>query len=209
MNKAIHQKGEGEPLRPLSELSLEELWELFPIRLERHQACWKEWYQKEEALLRQTLLPYQAVRISHIGSTAVPGIWAKPIVDILVEITRAYDFGMIQNKLSAAGYLCLAQSGERMSCNTGYTPNGFASQVFHLHLRREGDHDELYFRDYLRTHPDDAAAYERLKLSLWKQYEHDRDGYTEAKTAFVEAYTRKAKWIKQGLLLNCSIIGER
>ena len=55
------------------------------------------------------------------------------------------------------------------------------------------DNDELYFLDYLNAHPEVAKEYEKLKLSLWKQYEHNRDGYTESKTAFVKEYTQKAK----------------
>ena len=52
---------------------------------------------------------------------------------------------------------------------------------------------EILFRDYLRTHPDDAKAYEALKLSMWKPYEHNRDGYTNAKTDFVQAILDKAR----------------
>ena len=66
-------------------------------------------------------------------------------------------------------------------------------KVFHLHLRTPGDHDELFFRDYLLEHPEIAKDYEKLKLSLWKTYEFDRDGYTERKTAFVQIITQKAK----------------
>lgn len=62
---------------------------------------------------------------------------------------------------------------------------GFAERVFHVHLRFMGDNDEIAFRDYLNGHPDTAREYEQLKLSLWKDYEHDRDGYTEAKTEFI------------------------
>lgn len=54
-------------------------------------------------------------------------------------------------------------------------------------------HDELYFRDYLNGHPALAEEYEKLKLSLWKKYEHDRDAYTDAKSAFVKKYTDLAK----------------
>ena len=80
-----------------------------------------------------------------------------------------------------------------MSFNKGYTERGFADRVFHLHLRRQGDHDELYFRDYLQEFPEVAKAYEALKLSLWKPYEHDRDGYTQCKGDFVQQATRRAK----------------
>jgi GrpB-like predicted nucleotidyltransferase (UPF0157 family) len=87
----------------------------------------------------------------------------------------------------------MAQSKERMDFNKGYTEHGFAERVFHLHLRNFGDHDELYFRDYLNDHHDVAKEYENLKLSLWKQYEYNRDGYTQMKTNFVRKYTQIAK----------------
>jgi len=60
-------------------------------------------------------------------------------------------------------------------------------------LRYAGDNDELYFRDYLIEFPDMAKEYEKLKISLWKKYEHNRDAYTNAKTEFVKKYTEKAK----------------
>ena len=71
--------------------------------------------------------------------------------------------------------------------------DGFAEQVFHLHLRYAGNNNELYFRDYLNEHPQAAKEYEELKLRLWKEYEHNRDGYTEAKAEFVKRYTDQAK----------------
>lgn len=79
-----------------------------------------------------------------------------------------------------------------MKFNKGYAEDGFAKRVFHLHLRVTGDHDDLYFRDYLNDQPDIAKKYENLKLSLWKQYEFDRDGYTSMKTDFVHKYTQIA-----------------
>lgn len=51
----------------------------------------------------------------------------------------------------------------------------------------------MYFRDYLIEHPDVASKYEKMKLKLWKEYEHNRDGYTNAKTEFVQKYTEKAR----------------
>lgn len=80
-----------------------------------------------------------------------------------------------------------------MSFNKGYTEDGFAEKVFHLHLRYLGDNDELYFRDYMLDNSIEAKQYEALKLSLWKKYEHDRDGYTNAKSEFILKYTDKAK----------------
>lgn len=177
----------------LEEMSLEELWQLFPIFLKEHQAEWKDWYEEERLQLLSFLSANQLVRISHIGSTSVETIWAKPIVDILLEIPKETDMAVTRDLLLQNGYLLMSESQGRMSFNKGYTPSGFAERVFHLHLRYEGDHDELYFRDYLQEHPAVAEDYEKLKLSLWKQYEHNRDAYTEAKTDFIKNYTEKAK----------------
>ena len=177
----------------LEEMSLEELWQLFPIFLREHQDEWKDWYEEERLRLLSFLPEHQIVRLSHIGSTSVKTIWAKPIVDILLEIPKETDMTVMKDLLLQNGYLLMSESQGRMSFNKGYTLSGFAERVFHLHLRYEGDHDELYFRDYLQEHPTIAKDYEKLKLSLWKQYEHNRDAYTEAKTDFIKNYTEEAK----------------
>ena len=135
----------------------------------------------------------QAARIEHIGSTAISSIWAKPIIDILVEVPKGCDLAGIKDLLIKNGYTCMSHSAGRYSFNKGYTENGFAEKVFHLHLRCVGDNDELYFRDYLVEHPDAAREYEKMKLTLWKKFEHNRDGYTHAKTGFVQKYTGEAK----------------
>lgn len=179
--------------KKLSEMSLEELWELFPIFLTEHQDCWKDWFDEESKSLESLLLKNQIVRISHIGSTAVDTIWAKPIIDILLEIPKESNMEEMKEKLVYNGYICMNQSEDRMSFNKGYTENGFAEKVFHLHLRYIGDNDELYFRDYLIDNPDIAREYEKMKLGLWKKYKYNRDEYTNAKSAFVFKYTEEAK----------------
>ena len=177
--------------KKLSDMSLDELWQLFPIILTEHQPSWSECY-KEEADMLSNVLP-QNIRISHIGSTSVKKIWAKPIIDILVEIPLNDDMNDIKDILSKSGWLCMSQSESRISFNKGYTENGFAERVFHLHLRYAGDNDELYFRDYLNQHIDAAKEYEKLKLDLWKRFEYDRDGYTNEKSDFIKKYTDIAK----------------
>ena len=177
--------------KKLSEMTLEELWQLFPIYLAEHQACWQEWYREEEYLLKNAFSSGE--RISHIGSTAIPYIWAKPIIDILVEIPRESNLYDYKDLIINNGYICMSQSENGLSFNKGYTEKGYAERVFHLHLRYVGDNNELYFRDYLIEQPDVAKEYEELKLRLWKKYEHNRDAYTNAKTEFIKEYTRKAR----------------
>lgn len=179
----------------LSEMSLEELWKLFPIFLTEHKDCWKKWFDEESERLESLLPQKEIVRISHIGSTAVDTIWAKPIIDILVEISRECNMEEINEILTCNGYICMNQKQDRMSFNRGYTEKGFAEKVYHLHLRYEGDNDELYFRDYLIEYPDMAKEYEKMKLDLWNKYEYNRDGYTNAKEELVIRYTEAAKQI--------------
>lgn len=182
--------------KALSEMTLEELWELFPIILTGYRDCWADWYAGEAAILRGLLGP--GPELNHIGSTAIKGIWAKPIIDVLIEVPDMDSLCAAKEALKAAGYICMSDSGERVDFNKGYTPEGFAERVFHLHLRLAGDHDELYFRDYLNACPEVAKEYEKLKLGIWKQYEHDRDGYTRQKTDFVAEHTARAKELLAG-----------
>ena len=182
--------------KPLSEMSLEELWALFPVMLKDHNPAYVKWYLSEKENLLACLKDCGVARISHIGSTAVPGLAAKPIVDILLEVHKNCDPAEIKNRLIHAGWLLMASSYQpelRLAFNKGYTPDGFAEKVYHLHVRCSSDWDELYFRDYLLLHKDAADAYGELKKRLWKQYEHNRDGYTEAKTEFVRKYTALAR----------------
>ncbi|WP_304507929.1 GrpB family protein [Anaerotignum sp.] len=179
--------------KSLSEMSLQELWRLFPIFLTEHQEQWEDWFKEEAAFLHKILANEQGIRIGHVGSTAISAIWAKPIVDILVEVPVSCDMDEVKRILIQKGYICMSESESRISFNKGYTEDGFAEKVYHLHLRYVGDNHELYFRDFLNENPVTAKEYETLKLCLWKRYEHDRDGYTKAKTEFVLAYTQRAK----------------
>lgn len=178
--------------KQLSEMSLEELWNLFPIFLVPHKERWKKQYEEMETMLRETFSQHD-IRISHIGSTAIDNIYAKDIVDILMEVDNSTDLRDIAREAENIGFIRMSERKKRISLNYGYTPDGFADKVYHLHLRYKGDNDEIYFRDYLNTHPDIAAEYEKLKLELWKKFEHDRNTYTEAKTSFIKKWTVKAK----------------
>lgn len=178
-------------MKKLSEMTLEELWKLFPIQLvEPDTKNWNRIFQDEKYML-VSLLPFQ-IKIHHIGSTAIKGIWAKPIVDILIE-AHAADFKNIKSILSSNGYICMAESIKTLDFNKGYTSAGFADKVFHIHIKMHGKNDELYFRDYLNSYPKVAKEYESLKLNLWKQYEFNRDEYTHQKTEFIIKYTQLSK----------------
>ena len=179
--------------KDLSEMTLEELWELFPIFLVEHDDRWEVYYDEIEKELTGLLSDQHVVRISHIGSTAVQEIWAKNIVDVMVEIPENKSMKEVARILEQNGFTIMSAEANRISLNKGYTENGFADKVYHIHLRYAGDNDELFFRDYLNDHTDLAKEYEALKLRLWKQYEHNRDAYTNAKTDFITKWTAEAQ----------------
>ena len=149
--------------------------------------------RKDSFLLQTALADVKVARISHIGSTAVDGIMSKNTVDILVEIGQEEDMSRAAERIVGCGYLETSRAERRMSFNKGYTKYGYATKVFHLHLRFEGDNDELYFRDRLIDRPELAKEYEKLKIDLAQKFKYDRDAYTDAKSRFVRAVTEEAR----------------
>lgn len=198
MNLQLQAVKETEMRKELSELSLKELWELFPIFLVAHNDKWNVFYDEMESFLKIILSECSIERISHIGSTAISGIWAKDIVDILIEVSKDSDIQNTAKIIEKNGFICMSAESDRISFNRGYTKDGFADKVFHVHLRYVGDNDELYFRDYLNEYPHIAKEYETMKLQLWQLFEHNRDAYTNAKSEFIRKWTSEAKRIYAG-----------
>jgi GrpB-like predicted nucleotidyltransferase (UPF0157 family)/deoxyadenosine/deoxycytidine kinase len=188
-------------------LETDEEWQarIYPVILSEYNPAWQKWYTEEKAILTRLISAENIYRISHIGSTAVPGLMAKPTVDIILEINETTDLDELTAALSSPEYICL--SGARLTMPTppphmafikGYLSNGFAEKVYHIHVRYPNDNDtqdKLLFRDYLITQPEAVTEYAELKRKLFKDYEHDRDGYTEAKGAFIKEIIGKARGI--------------
>lgn len=175
----------------LEDLSLEELWELFPINFTDYHESFKRTYLDEENILKSLIGNY-IKRISHIGSTSIKKIKTKPIVDILIEI----DFNnkdIVQEILLNNSYVLMSEASDRISFNKGYTINGYADNVFHIHIKTMGDCDELYFRDYLNDNLQKTKEYEKLKLELYDKYKPNRDLYTDGKKEFVAEIVSIAK----------------
>ena len=182
-------------MKPLSEMTLEELWQLFPIILSSHNPDWKNYYEEEKALLEKAF-GNLLVRIEHIGSTAVEGLIAKPTVDILLEADPSAPLETVRRTAERCGYTVMSEKNVpeyRLDLCKGYTPQGVADKVFHLHIRHPGDWDEIVFRDYLRQNPVKVREYARLKTELQKRFEHNRDAYTEAKGDFIRACVKEAR----------------
>ncbi len=181
--------------KPLSQMTNEELWRLFPVILKEYNVDYPAWFAGEAADLGK-LLPVAPGELHHIGSTAVPGLAAKPTVDLLLEVRPETNLTELAQTLTAAGWIACPRPDQPppgIMFLKGYTPDGFAEKVFHLHLRYGSDHDEIYFRDYLLAHPEVARQYAELKRELQQKYEFDRDAYTANKSDFVRQYTRLAR----------------
>ena len=131
----------------LEDMSLEKLWELFPITFVDNTDNFKDIYLDEEKILKFLLGNY-IIRISHIGSTSITNIKTKPIIDILIEINFD-NKDIVKDILLNNAYILMSESFDKISLNKGYTINGYADKVFHIHIKKYGDCDELYFRDYL------------------------------------------------------------
>jgi GrpB-like predicted nucleotidyltransferase (UPF0157 family) len=151
---------------------------------------------KEEKARILAAIGHLGVVIEHIGSTAVIGLGAKPIVDIMVGLNCLSDAQLCFEPLGNLGYRYQPEHEvtlpERRFFGKGEPPG---EQHYHLHMVEKGGEfwkRHLAFRDYLRTHPETSRQYCELKKKLASEYGSDREGYTEAKTAFIESVVANA-----------------
>lgn len=167
-------------------------WRDEPVRLVSHDPAWATRFREEADLLQATIGRWITGGIHHIGSTAVPGLDAKPIIDIAVGVDSLEATRPCIDLLSKIEYVYSPYRREVMHWFCKPDP---ARRTHHLHLIPTGSarfEDEIVFRDYLRTNPARAAEYGELKRQLAAEHTEDRDGYTAAKAAFVESVTAEA-----------------
>lgn len=176
----------------ISENEAERLGRLYPIILTEYNPIYPEIYLKEREFLLG-VFGDAVLRISHIGSTAVPSLISKPTIDILLEIKKDTNLTAITERLTNIGYIVNTPPMDIITYIKGYGETGFEGQVYHIHVREFADHDAFYFRDYLIAHSDTANEYGELKQILLTQFEHDRDGYTAAKGEFIGRITALAR----------------
>jgi GrpB-like predicted nucleotidyltransferase (UPF0157 family) len=161
---------------------------------------WPALFEQERDHLLACLPNDLVKRIEHFGSTAVPGLAAKPIVDMLVEVADLEQTkSRIAPLLEARGYdyFWRPSSGDDTPPFYAWFIKRDASggRTHHIHMvEAHFEHwDRLFFRDYLIRHPDVARDYAELKLRLSERHGQDRVAYTEAKSDFIVAITAKAK----------------
>jgi GrpB-like predicted nucleotidyltransferase (UPF0157 family) len=163
------------------------------VELSPHDPNWARLYQEEASKLAD-ILSYEIIAIHHMGSTAILGIFAKPIIDILVVVTEIDRIDGYNHQMATLGYTPRGEHGipgrRYFSKDTQYT------RTYHFHIYQAGNPEidrHLKFRDHLIFHSDDAQAYSQLKIDLAKIFPEDVDQYTEAKSVFIRRIDEKIK----------------
>jgi GrpB-like predicted nucleotidyltransferase (UPF0157 family) len=141
----------------------------------------------------------EVVAVHHVGSTAVSGLQAKPIIDLLVEVRDIERIDAYDPEMLRRGYQPKGEAG--IPRRRFFVKGGDESRTHHVHAFPTG-HERiprfLAFRDYLRTHPDDAQAYGALKVELARRFPHDIEGYMAGKDDLIQELERKAQAWREG-----------
>lgn len=172
-------------MKKLQDLTLQELYELFPIELKEYNEDYPNWFiEKRNELFHQ--LGSFDITITHIGSTAITGIISKPIIDILCEVYMKDVECVLQILNKDWVIMSKRMSPLHISLNQGYTIDGYADKVFHLHIQEKGDNNQIHFKDVLNQDEILKKEYEDLKKRNLEHAKLDRDLYTNLKKDFVE-----------------------
>jgi GrpB-like predicted nucleotidyltransferase (UPF0157 family) len=164
------------------------------VVLSEYDPRWPERYEYEKNRILRTL-GSRVVAIEHIGSTAVPGLGAKPIIDIMVAVRSLKDdLPECVEPLRRLGYEYVSRPDFKDSCF--FCHGNWGPSTRHLHVTEYSSafwNEKLLFRDYLRLHSETAAEYFALKRSLAAQYAANRLAYTDAKTSYIRSVVSRAR----------------
>lgn len=163
-----------------------------PIEVVAYDPAWPALFQQESELLQRVLAPWLRGALEHIGSTAIPGLAAKPVIDILAGVSSLEASRPAIDAAAAAGYCYFPY---RPDLEHWFCKPSAAFRTHHLHLMPVGTPQwsrPIAFREYLRARPEVAAEYAELKRELAIRFRLDREAYTAAKAPFIDAVTEKA-----------------
>lgn len=156
-----------------------------PVTLTAYDELWPKRFEEEHATLRRVLEKWLVGTIEHVGSTAVPGLTAKPVIDIMAGVESLEASRAAIPAVGKIGYCYFPYRADEKHWFCKPSPS---HRTHHLHLVPFESRlwvDCLAFRDYLRKHSEVANEYAELKHRLAKQYRFDREAYTEAKSPFI------------------------
>jgi GrpB-like predicted nucleotidyltransferase (UPF0157 family) len=157
---------------------------------------WPVLFQQESARIREVLDKNIITRIEHFGSTAVPGLAAKPIVDLLVGVRSLAEAKLVAvSGLETLGYAYWFDNPDpqRMFFVKGLPPN--SPRTHHIHMVEPDSlqWERLLFQDYLCKHSDEAARYAQLKRQLAQRFSTNREAYTSGKAEYIESVMQKVR----------------
>ncbi|WP_017728753.1 GrpB family protein [Halalkalibacterium ligniniphilum] len=166
-----------------------------------YQDYWVALFQKEAKSLK-AIFSSEIIDIHHIGSTSVPNLASKPIIDLLIEVKSIKKIDKYNHDMELFGY---ERKGEKGIAGRRFFQKGGDERTHHVHVFEVG-HPEikrhLLFRDYLAAHPEDAQQYGELKLALAKQFPTDISSYIEGKDSLIKKLEQKAnKWNRTNAFL--------
>lgn len=182
--------------KSLHEMTTEELGQLFPVILQQYDPVWADLFKSEIESITSLFKPSEIISIEHIGSTAIPDIMSKPVIDILIEVSDGMDNNRLVQIFKSKGYEYISKPenpAPHMMFVKGYTIHGNIGQVYHVHIRYKGRWDEIIFRDYLLNNSLLAKEYEKLKIHLAEKHKYDREAYTQEKNDFIEKINKMAR----------------
>jgi len=163
-----------------------------------HDPNWANQAALEAKRIREGL-SIQVLAVHHIGSTAIPSIKAKPILDFVLVVQSLHELDKNDAEMEALGY---EPKGERgIPGRRFFSKDTHGKRSHHVHAFQQNNSEierHIIFRDYLLNHPEDAAAYERLKVKLAKKFPNRSGDYTEGKSDFIYQIVEKAqRWKRQ------------
>jgi len=166
------------------------VWATQPVEIEEWSPSWAQVAEELIGDLARRLEPWAAGPVEHVGSTAVRGLSAKPIVDLLAPVRSLSEAKAADDVLAVAGWHLVPPEVDQRPWRRMFVLPEHDRRVAHLHLVESGHErvrDTLTFRDHLREQPEAASAYARLKSAAAEQHRDDREAYTSAKTEFVRS----------------------
>ncbi len=181
-------------------MTTEELGRLFPVIIVDYSTTWPQCFLNEKRRILKALEGFPVYRIDHVGSTAVPGLASKPVIDMILQLNGEMEEDLLIETFERLGYQLNRRNDNpppHITFVKGYTPKGCDELCFHMHIRYKGPCREIIFREFLIQHSQYARAYEELKKKLAGKYKYNRELYTEAKTDFVGWVMNKALKDKQ------------
>ena len=153
---------------------------------------WPAAFEAESQLIKGAVAPL-SLQLHHVGSTAVPGLSAKPVIDMLMVVTSLKSLDDRNPSMGTLGYEPKGEFG--IPGRRFFSKGGDASRTHHVHAYETGHKEvstHLNFRNYLRAHPQEAGRYATLKLALAGQYRDDITAYIAGKSSFISEILEKA-----------------